>query len=82
MPAGVHEGQVMTACIKCGSPAYWYWRVCSDGPLEPICAECDLELNRLALVWRYGDTAEAAEKLAVYKANQAPSEIDLEVEQP
>ena len=32
------------------------WRVCADGPWRGVCAECDLELNKLGLKWAYPKT--------------------------
>ena len=37
-------------CARCGRPATHQWQVCSDGNLyRPICKECDILLNKIAL---------------------------------
>lgn len=37
-------------CIRCQDKAEYQWNICSDGGFyRPICAECDVELNRLVL---------------------------------
>lgn len=37
-------------CIRCGKPARFQWQICSDGNYwRPICAACDVALNRLVL---------------------------------
>ena len=39
-------------CFRCGKPAAFQWQVCADNRLyRPICADCDIELNRLVLEW-------------------------------
>ena len=37
-------------CIRCQRPAYSTWQVCANNNLHvPVCAACDVELNKLAL---------------------------------
>jgi hypothetical protein len=37
-------------CQRCGSKAEHQWQVCAnDNRYLPICIDCDIELNRLAL---------------------------------
>ena len=39
-------------CTRCGSPSRFQWQICSDGNLyRPLCAACDVELNRMVLEW-------------------------------
>ena len=55
----------MAVCIKCKSPEYGRWRFCAHGPYEPVCLEHDIELNRIALQFRFPRSWE--EKLATYE---------------
>jgi len=36
-------------CCRCGSPAKFQWNACADGVYRPVCPECDVALNALAL---------------------------------
>jgi hypothetical protein len=39
-------------CARCGGKARFQWQICSDRRLfRPLCASCDLELNRMVLEW-------------------------------
>jgi hypothetical protein len=38
-------------CFRCGARARHQWRACADGLWRPLCLDCDIELNRLTLVW-------------------------------
>ena len=38
-------------CSRCGCPAKHQWRMCADGCYRPVCAECDIRLNRLVLAF-------------------------------
>lgn len=40
-------------CVRCGAkPAVHQWQICADGNVfRPICAACDISLNRLVLEW-------------------------------
>lgn len=39
-------------CFRCGDPAAFQWQVCADGNVwRPLCAPCDVELNRRTLEW-------------------------------
>lgn len=39
-------------CFRCGQKAHAQWSVCADENLHrPLCIDCDIELNRLTLVW-------------------------------
>ena len=57
-------------CVRCGGQAMFQWNVCSDGNnYRPLCAGCDVALNRMVLRWmrhpeakKLGD-AYAAQKL-------------------
>lgn len=52
-------------CVKCGDPARFQWNACADGNLwRPLCARCDVELNRIVLTW-IGDP-DADEKITAY----------------
>jgi hypothetical protein len=49
----------MKRCAKHRRKAIYEWRICSahgDAQWEGVCAECDLELNRIALQWRFPKT--------------------------
>lgn len=53
-------------CIRCGDPASVQWQICSDGNnYRPICAACDIKLNRMVLKWmrhpHYGQLADEYE---------------------
>ena len=53
-------------CVRCFGPAVHQWQVCADNnTYRPICAECDVELNKLVLQWM-GDTL-WDEKIATYR---------------
>lgn len=43
-------------CIKHRREAIYKWRICSIDRWEGVCKECDLELNKIALKWRYPKT--------------------------
>lgn len=43
----------MARCVKCGGPEYARWHFCSHGKAEPVCIDCDVELNRIALQFRF-----------------------------
>lgn len=50
-------------CFRCGQrPARYQWQVCADNGLyRPLCADCDVELNRMVLVWmNYPDAERVA----------------------
>ena len=37
-------------CNRCGAPAVHQWNCCANGNrYVPLCLECDVELNRLAV---------------------------------
>lgn len=39
-------------CFRCGKQATYQWNICSDDNVyRPICTECDIALNQLALVF-------------------------------
>ena len=39
-------------CVRCGKRARFQWQVCADGNyFRPLCASCDVALNRLVLRW-------------------------------
>lgn len=42
-------------CMKCGKPAVHQWSACAVNHKHmPICLDCDIELNRLALTFILG----------------------------
>ena len=43
----------MVKCVKHKRKAIYKWQICSIGKWEGVCPECDLELNKIALQWRY-----------------------------
>lgn len=43
-------------CKKHRRPVKWFWKVCAIGKDEAVCDVCDLELNKIALKWRYPKT--------------------------
>ena len=48
-------------CIRCGDQAKYQWQICADGNTwRPICAECDYELNKLVMLWMFGNTRDDA----------------------
>lgn len=51
-------------CFRCGKKPTQQWQICSDGnQYRPICVECDIELNRLALNFMgFNDIEEKMEK--------------------
>jgi len=54
-------------CVRdCGRRATTQWQVCADGrQFRPLCAECDVELNRLVLEW--AGFPDAEEKMIAYE---------------
>lgn len=39
-------------CIRCGAQAVFQWQICADGNnYRPLCAACDVALNRMVLLW-------------------------------
>lgn len=46
----------MDKCVKHRRKAFAKWQICSVGKWEPVCVQCDLELNMIALRWRYPKT--------------------------
>ena len=54
----------------CTNRASHQWQICSDGNVyRPVCTPCDVELNRMVLVWAGFEDAE--EKLAAYRMARA-----------
>jgi hypothetical protein len=45
-------------CVRCGEQATQRWRACADGLWRPICTDCDILLNRLALFFMADPEAE------------------------
>lgn len=57
--------RVLCSRRGCGRRAYATWGACADDNWQrPLCAECDVELNELALRW-IGDP-QVDEKIAAY----------------
>ena len=55
-------------CFRCGKRAHTQWQVCADGnQYRPICAHCDVELNRLVLVFM--EDPEAVSKMDAYETD-------------
>lgn len=58
--------RLMCSRRGCGRRAYATWGACADDNVQrPLCAECDVELNELALRW-IGDP-DVDEKMAAYR---------------
>jgi NAD-dependent SIR2 family protein deacetylase len=55
-------------CVRCGEQASQQWRACADGLWRPICTDCDVLLNRLALFFMADPEAE--EKIDRYMEQQ------------
>jgi hypothetical protein len=56
-------------CARCGKPSRFQWSVCANGNRhQGCCAECDIELNRLALTFFRFDNIE--ERIAMYAADK------------
>lgn len=54
-------------CTRCSEPATQQWRICADGLWRPICRDCDLILNRIALRFMFpGDLVENMVKMEYY----------------
>lgn len=47
------RGIARLACVRCGKkPSRFQWQICSDNRMfRPLCAACDLKLNRMVLRW-------------------------------
>ncbi len=43
-------------CVRHRRKAIAKWHICSVDKWEPVCVQCDLELNKIALKWRYPKT--------------------------
>jgi hypothetical protein len=58
-------------CFRCGAkPSKHQWQVCSDGNTwRPLCADCDVELNRMVLRWM--NHPQADELAETYEKEQA-----------
>ena len=56
-------------CVRCHSPAAYQWQICSDdNNFRPICAPCDVALNRMVLEWMRHPQAEALAGLYAARA--------------
>lgn len=63
--AGIRR--LMCCRAGCDRPAYATWGACADDNMQrPLCAECDVELNWMALEWM-GDP-DLIEKMRAYEA--------------
>jgi len=50
-------------CVRCGEPAVHQWSACADGNLwRPICRDCDILLNRIALMFMFPDDPDGNEE--------------------
>lgn len=48
------------ACTRCAEPARYQWQCCAnDNRWLPLCAACDIELNRVAMDFMRVANAEA-----------------------
>lgn len=47
---GIHR----VPCIKCKAPSKYQFRICSTDRWTAVCADCDLEINRIVAIWAYG----------------------------
>ena len=57
-------------CFRCGRPASYQWSVCADGNLyRPVCEDCDVALNDLAL--RFMRDPERVAKIKAYRERRA-----------
>lgn len=56
-------------CVRCGGQSRFQWQICSDGNnYRPLCASCDIALNRLVLNWmRHPRSTELADAYAASK---------------
>lgn len=73
------ESGFMCSRAGCGREAHASWGGCADqNIIRPLCAECDVLLNYLALIW-WGDP-QAQEKMRVY-SSQVEGEIGRELEE-
>lgn len=60
-------------CFRCGGRAEYQWQVCADNRLfRPLCARCDVELNRIVLHWMGDPDAET--KVAAYAESRLPND--------
>lgn len=59
--------RLMCSRAGCGRRSHASWGACADENVQrPLCAECDVEVNRIMLDW-IGDP-DADEKMAAYVA--------------
>jgi hypothetical protein len=49
-------------CTRCGKPAVHQWFACADGLWRPICRECDILINRIALMFLFPDDSDGNEE--------------------
>lgn len=56
-------------CIRCGAQAGFQWQICADGNNHrPLCAACDVALNRMVLRWmRHPEAKRLADLYAAAK---------------
>jgi hypothetical protein len=55
-PASPEGKRMSDKCFKHRRKAIARWHICSIGKWEPVCQQCDFELNKIALQWRYPKT--------------------------
>jgi len=61
-------------CIRCGEPAVHQWNACADGLWRPICWDCDVLINRIALMFMFPDDPDGNdEKIDRYIAKHKTS---------
>lgn len=59
-------GLARLKCVRCGAKATQQWSACADNNIvRPICTECDIDLNQLALEFM-GDP-HVGTKMALYR---------------
>ena len=63
------RGIVRLPCARCGTrPALFQWNCCANANRwMPLCADCDVDLNRRTLEWLMGKQA-AVPYIKAYKA--------------
>lgn len=62
-------------CYRCGKPSRTQWQVCSDGNVyRGLCIECDVELNRVVLLFFGFDDVEG--RIAAYRDKLAQQYTD------
>ena len=62
-------------CVRCGKPARFQWQICADDRIyRPICAMCDVKLNRMVMEW--AGFSDVGAKMARYRESVYPGECN------